>query len=428
MALQSIKKIRALIHHINEPLNRNSYILMVNSGVLASAGFIFWLICSRGGGAQATGLATSAVSSLVMISIIARFGIDSSIMTYVPVLEAEKRRKFVNSAFVFTGLNSILFASIYAIFIGKKISPELEVIFEGNFGATSFIFAALLLTWGFLFDSLLISQRRVDFALIKNLILSICRISAVLVFISSMGFEDVFLAWAGSIFISLIPTMLLFVPHSNGNMVPESIDYFGGMKNLWKPNIANFVVSVVMNFPLAIGSLIALSKWGAVDAGRFYIFWMIGAVGMIAPVSFSSTALVEAKELESSQILLNYRHLGFCVFSAILVSIAGIIALPLFGDMFLSSDWIAIIPFAASSIPGYFFYSQLSYFRFKELLFPLVLMGCGLVSAFLAGVVFLPIGVEETGMIFLFTITLFATIGWFISNYFLSGEVFDGRK
>ena len=238
-----------------------------------------------------------------------------------------------------------------------------------------------------------------------------------------MGFEDVFLAWAGSIFISLIPTMLLFVPRSNGSIVPESIDYFGGMKNLWKPNIANFIVSVVMNFPLAIGSLIALSKWGAVDAGRFYIFWMIGAVGMIAPVSFSSTALVEAKEMDSNQILLNYRHLAFCIFSAILVSMAGIVALPLFGDMFLPSDWIAIIPFAASSIPGYFFYSQLSYFRFREILLPLVLMGCGLVSTFLVGIVMLPIGVEETGMIFLFTITLFSAMGWLTSNSYLRRDV-----
>lgn len=423
MRLRSIKSVGGLISHINEPLNRNSYILMINSGVLSSAGFIFWLICSRGGSAQATGLATSAVSSLVMISIIARFGIDSSIMTYVPVLEGEKRRKFVNSAFVFTGLNSILFASIYAIFIGGKVSPDLRGVFEGSFGASSFIFASLLLTWGFLFDSLLISQRRVDLALIKNVILSICRISAVFIFISSMGFEDVFLAWAGSIFISLIPTMLLFVPRSNGSIVPESIDYFGGMKNLWKPNIANFIVSVVMNFPLAIGSLIALSKWGAVDAGRFYIFWMIGAVGMIAPVSFSSTALVEAKEMDSNQILLNYRHLVFCIFSAILVSMAGIVALPLFGDMFLPSDWVAIIPFAASSIPGYFFYSQLSYFRFREILFPLVLMGCGLVSTFLVGIVMLPIGVEETGMIFLFTITLFSAMGWLTSNSYLRRDV-----
>ena len=126
MRLRSIKTVGGLISHINEPLNRNSYILMINSGVLSSAGFIFWLICSRGGSAQATGLATSAVSSLVMISIIARFGIDSSIMTYVPVLEGEKRRKFVNSAFVFTGLNSILFASIYAIFLGEKVSLVLR--------------------------------------------------------------------------------------------------------------------------------------------------------------------------------------------------------------------------------------------------------------------------------------------------------------
>jgi len=421
-----MKGVGGIVSHINEPLNRNSYILMINSGVLSSAGFIFWLICSRGGGAQATGLATSAVSSLVMISIIARFGIDSSIMTYVPVLEKEKRRKFVNSAFVFTGLNSVLFASIYAILIGARVSPELSIIFEGGFGSTTFILASLFLTWGFLFDSLLISQRRVDLALIKNLILSLCRISAVLIFISSMGFGDVFLAWSGSIFISLIPTMLLFVPRSNGSMVPESIDYFRGMNNLWKPNIANFIVSVVMNFPLAIGSLIALSKWGAVDAGRFYIFWMIGAVGMIAPVSFSSTALVEAKEMDSSQILLNYRHLGFCVFSALLVSIVGIIALPLFGDMFLPSDWIAIIPFAASSIPGYFFYSQLSYFRFNEILFPLVLMGCGLVSTFLAGIVMLPIGVEETGVIFLVTITIFAAVGWFTSNNYLRRDVDNG--
>ena len=153
---------------------------------------------------------------------------------------------------------------------------------------------------------------------------------------------------------------------------------------------------------------------------------MIGAVGMIAPVSFSSTALVEAKEMDSSQILLNYRHLGFCVFSALLVSIVGIIALPLFGDMFLPSDWIAIIPFAASSIPGYFFYSQLSYFRFNEILFPLVLMGCGLVSTFLAGIVMLPIGVEETGVIFLVTITIFAALGWFTSNNYLRKDVDNG--
>ena len=403
--------------HIKEPLNRNSYILMINSGVLSSAGFIFWLVCSRGADANATGLATTAVSSLVMISIIARFGIDSSIMTYVPLLEADNRERFVNSSFVFSGVNAILLGAIFAIFGGRIVAPELEGVFQGSFGVSTFIIASLLLTWGFQFDSLLISQRRSDLALIKNLILSISRVSLVLLFISRMDYEEVFLVWSGSIFVAMIPTMLFFVPSSNGRFVPDSPSFIGGVKSIWKANIANFLVSVVMNFPLAIGSLIALSKWGAVDAGRYYIFWMIGAVGMIAPVSFSSSTLVEAKGLDTKEILLNKRHLVFCVFSAICVSLIGLTALPLFGEMFLPGDWVAVIPFAASSIPGYFFYAQLSYFRHKEFLIALVSMGLGLVLSFLGGITLLPIVVEQTGIVFFCSVSLFAIVGRVVSEY-----------
>ena len=68
MKLRTQKKRNELTQHLNDPLYKNAYFLMLSSVTSAGAGFFFWLIVARFYSTEEVGLASAIIAAMGLIS------------------------------------------------------------------------------------------------------------------------------------------------------------------------------------------------------------------------------------------------------------------------------------------------------------------------------------------------------------------------
>ena len=121
----AIPKTRAeMKYHLRDPLLKNSLFIMLTSITSAGFGFIFWMLAAKLYSPQDVGIATALISSMALLVLLSRFGLDFSIIRFFP--GADKSRIFSTSALITT-----FFAVVFgALFIaGVDIfSPELRLL------------------------------------------------------------------------------------------------------------------------------------------------------------------------------------------------------------------------------------------------------------------------------------------------------------
>ena len=135
----AIPKTRAEIQYpLRDPLLRNSIFIMLTSISGAGFGFVFWMLAAKLYSPQDVGIATALISSMALLVLLSRFGLDFSIIRFFP--GADKSRIFSTSALITT-----FFAVVFgAVFIAGMhiISPELHLLRSPQNAALFLIFLA----------------------------------------------------------------------------------------------------------------------------------------------------------------------------------------------------------------------------------------------------------------------------------------------
>jgi O-antigen/teichoic acid export membrane protein len=70
-----------LKQHLKDPLYKNAYFLIFSSLTSAGSGFFFWLIADRFYSTEDVGIATALISSMGLIVLLSRFGLEGWVDT-----------------------------------------------------------------------------------------------------------------------------------------------------------------------------------------------------------------------------------------------------------------------------------------------------------------------------------------------------------
>ena len=119
----------------------NSVYLMLNSGLQAAAGFVFWIISARLFSVTDVGLATSLFSVLGVTSFAALLGLNSTVVRYLP--QSSKPNVLMTASMVIVaGFGALLTLGYLAIL--PVVSPKLTFVVhdrpwlrESSFSAAS---------------------------------------------------------------------------------------------------------------------------------------------------------------------------------------------------------------------------------------------------------------------------------------------------
>lgn len=267
-----------------DPLYRNSWMLMLNTGVNLFFTYLFWLLASHLVPAVQIGLTTAAISVAAMIVAMSRLGTDYSFTRYFP--EAGNPGAFFNALLAIVLLVTVVVMTGFIIML-SYISPALLFLHEWHY-LILFIGYVLLTAICDMQGTALVAIRRADLAFLQYSIL-ILRIP-LLIALGSMGILGIFLALDITYVIMLVAG--IFLLYRKGISRNFHAD-FGQARKTFRYSLGNYIYTIIATAPIAVVPIMILNVAGASQQAYFYVAYSIATFLFMVPDAIAASMLVE---------------------------------------------------------------------------------------------------------------------------------------
>lgn len=280
MALPIPTSTSELRQRLSDPLYRNSFFIILSSIATSGFGFFFWTIAARLYPKGEIGIATALISSMGLILMISRLGMDQYIIRFSP--EGDRGRIAATALFATT---LIAMAVSIAFVLGTPIwAPALHPVPYLLLVFPLFIIAqSMLSTIGTVF----LSMRHGDYHFLQTLIIGL-RIPLLLplVFLGALGiFSSVGIATYITVCVSA--AILIKKGISLGrwdlNILRESFHFSAG----------NYLAGLIGSTPALLFPVLVLNLRGPEDAAGYYIVYAIASLLFVIPGAFNTSMFVE---------------------------------------------------------------------------------------------------------------------------------------
>lgn len=308
-----------IFNHLQDPLFKSSFFIMLTSVSNAGFGFIFWVLAAKLYSPEEMGVATALISSMSLIVLISRFGLDFSIIRFFPTND---KSKIFSTSVIITTFFAFLFGLIF-IMVVDLFSPELyflkslqnAVFFQIFLVASSLISVASIS---------FVAIRKADFQFIQNLIIG----SRVLLLfpLTALGAIGIF----GAVGISFVLAVL--VAHvllgKSGIMTHAVVDR-SFLKETFHFSTNNYLAGLFMTAPNMILPIMILNTLGPNPAAYYYIAFAIAALLFMIPNAISMSLFVEGSHGEAlKRTIMKSLKVNF------------LLLIPAVGILYACSDWV----------------------------------------------------------------------------------------
>lgn len=280
---------KELKQHLKDPLYKNSFYIMLTSITSAEFGFVFWIIAAKLYSAEEVGIATALISSMALLVLLTRFGLDQSIIRFFP--ENDKSKIF-STAIIITTIFVIIFGAIFIIGV-DILSPELQLLKSPTTALLFVIFLAAS-SIGSLTGISFIALRKAGFYFLQSLIMG-SRVFFIfpLVFLGAVGiFGAVGVSFILAITVSLAIMIKSGIKPSfkvDKRFLDEAFHFSAG----------NYLTNLFITAPNTILPIMVLNVIGAEKTAYYYIAFAIASLLFMIPIAVSMSLFVEGSHGEA---------------------------------------------------------------------------------------------------------------------------------
>jgi O-antigen/teichoic acid export membrane protein len=270
-------------HQLKDPLFINSFFIILTSISGAGFGFIFWILAAKLSSAKDVGIATALISSMTLLILISKLGLDFSIIRFCPTSD---KSKIFSTSIIITTLVSLIFGVIFIAGV-DIFSPELHLLISPQNTLLFLIFLAANSITQLTANSF-VAIRKAGFQFIQSIIVG-SRIIFLfpLITLGAMGLFD---AIGISAVIAVVVTLILLVK-SGIKPVPVIDRKF--LNESFHFSVGNYIYSLFMAGPNMIMPVMVLNMLGAEQAAYFYIAFAIASLLFMVPIAISMSLFVE---------------------------------------------------------------------------------------------------------------------------------------
>ena len=339
--------------HLSDPLFRNGYALMLNTGITGVLGVGYWLLAARHYPAVDVGRASAAYSAMNLLSGFTAFNLVGAMTRFIP--QAGKRTTgLVLRAYAFSSAASILVAAVFLVGVGHFGASYAEL---SGFTA-GLLFTACIICWGIftLQDGVLVGLRNAIWVPIENGTFGLVKIVLLLALAASLPHEGIYLSWMLPVAISL--------PLVNGLIFGRLTDRHARLTAARTPpsarQIGRFLAGDYTGAMcvLAVTNLVPVVVAAIIGPGvnaYFYMAWMIGGTLDLFAVNMATSLTVEGA-FDAAAIAANTRaalHRTMLVLlpAAAIVAAGAPFALRLFGPQYAAHGALILELLAVATLP-----------------------------------------------------------------------------
>lgn len=303
--------------YIKDPLFRNSLFMILASALSGAFGFIFWVLAAKIYPKEDVGTATALISSLSLVILLSRFGLNQSLIRFFP--EKDKGRVFGTSVII-TTIFAVLFGVIFIAGVDVW-AVELHIVKKYAFPYLLFLAASSITL---LTGSAFIALRKAEYYFLQNLFMG-SRIAFLipLVFLGTLG---IFSSVGISFVVTLIFSLLLLV---KAGIKPAGMDR-GFLSDAFHFSAGNYVAALLMRSPGYILPVMVLNMLGAEETAHYYVAFAITSLLFMIPHAVSTSFFVEGSHGEALK-----KTALKSIFAVFFLLIPAVMVLYFFGELVL---------------------------------------------------------------------------------------------
>lgn len=399
---------------LRTPLFRDGYALVLNSGLTALMGAVYWLIAAHEFSARALGINSAAVSATMFLAGVSQLNLMSALLRFVPVSGAAAKR-LVTSAY---GISLALGAVTGIVFVlgVPRWAPTLRFLQHPAFVVW---FVAATMAWSVfnLQDSVLTGLGRAVLVPAENQVFSTAKILLLLVLAGASPRYGIFASWTAALVFSLVPVNLLLFArllpaHARGDRAharPPS------REQLTRYVSIDFLASLSWLAATALMPVIVLALAGPAPTAWFSLAWMVALPLFLMSVN-GGAALVVAGAREEHRVDQYARQalrqtLRLVVPAALALAVAAPLVLRLFGARYAAAATPTLRLVSLAAIPNTVVAIAVSARRVRQDMRAVVVLTasqCGLVLVMSVGLLLLRGSVAGVGIAWLVASVLVA--------------------
>jgi O-antigen/teichoic acid export membrane protein len=333
-----------------DSLFRNSFYLMLTSGIMAVFGFFFWLVAARLYSPAEIGLATSLIAGASLMSVFSMLGINNVTVRFLPT--SLHKNEQISTSLILTTVASFVAAGGFLVWGVLTHNPSVQSPYFAIL-ACLFIAYVFAVTFNSIVESVFVAYRKTGYILAKSVVFSVIKFS--LIFLVT-----------GMTFLGIIGAVTV------ATLLACGLGYFWlVMKFEYRPvwridretiqetkhfAIGNYIGTLFGVLPSNLLILIIVSRLGAQDAAFFYIPSMIVTVLNIIPSSTAQSLFAEVSHDEAGLVKYFKKALKnlllFLAPSVVAIWILGGFVLGFFGANYAAAGTLPLNILALSGFIG----------------------------------------------------------------------------
>jgi O-antigen/teichoic acid export membrane protein len=332
-------------------LVRNSLYLMLNSGLQAAAGFVFWVIAARLFSVSEVGLATALFSAVGIIAFAALLGLNSTVVRHLP--RSSERNVLITAAMTLVSGCGVFLALCYLALI-PVVSPKLDfVIHNPGMAVGVVLLGGVFGPLNLLTDSIFIGLRQARYnAIVDGGVGGVVKIVAALL-VAGAGAYGLFVASAIGYAAAAVASLALLI--AVNKFRPSLRGARAVLRPLMRFSAANYVGTLLTLLPTFLIPLIVLDRIGVHASAYYYVaFQMVSLLfaGVFAvEQAFLSEGSHEEGELRAV-MRRSWRLLAlFCLPATVILAVGARWLLLLFGHDYSVNGTDVLIVLATAALP-----------------------------------------------------------------------------
>lgn len=346
-----VEKLRTLYA---DNLFKNSFYLMLNTGVQAALGFIFWIISAHFFTPDQIGIAASLISAMTLISYFSLLGFNTTFIRFLP--NSANRDKEINTGLLLSISAAFIIGIVYVLIV-PYIAPRLGIIHENIFYAAGFIILVALAAINLLTDSIFVAFRGAQYnLLIDGGIMGTIKMLLPLVFVG-LGAYGVFLASGSAAAVAMVAS-IFFLATKFDYRPRLSIDK-ETLGKVFHYSFSSYVSNLFSMIPTLVLPILIIDRLGAAESGYYYLAFAVANLLYAIAFAVSQSFFAEGSYAEVALWKLFKRSLlilgAIMIPAATILAILGPFVLEVFGKSYITggSQVVVILSLAAPAVAAY---------------------------------------------------------------------------
>jgi O-antigen/teichoic acid export membrane protein len=358
---------------LQDKLFINAAFLFLITVVNSLGGFLFWTLAARSTPSSNIGVASSVITTSVLISTLSGLGLGLGFIRFFR--ESENPNGLFVVLFGITLTSSGIISLLFLYFL-QILAPSIHPYFTSYGNYIYFITLTIMISFTNLLLNVFTGYRSAIFGFIQVAVMNIIRIAFLLTenVRGNLGIAKIttLAFFFSTMFGLVIFAVKLSVANSSGQRTNRGL-----MCQLISYSLVNQVASVFINLPIVIFPILILRMLGESSSAYSYIAWTISLLIAAPGIALGSSALSECVNAPEKTHTILRRSLVYSILItvplAIIIGVCAPLILSLFGKEYaeFSTQLLRVLSITSIfvGINGIFY----SYFRIKSMYVEIIL-------------------------------------------------------